>query len=642
VEELAPDRDVSRSPVFQVAFTLRRGIAGKSELRGLELVPFELDPGTSKFDLIMGVEEASQSAAVSLNYARDLFGPETMRQMLRHYERLLEGIVADADQPVWALPMMGELDEKVLSGLNCANPISRSEKNIIEIFNAQAEYRPQDSAATFGEKQISLGELNRRANQVGHYLAHMGVAPESLVGIFMPHSQEIMVAILGVLKAGGAYLPLDVQNPKDRLRSMIEGSDIDMLLTLESLRKFLPQTNARVVCLDTEWEVIGQQSATSPRLQINPQSLACVIYAAVSEKHAKGLMIEHSGLMDLVMAGKPSDPDQNGHAQENTYQEIWSRLTSSSFLVSNSAFLTSLAEGERARFKPDSNAQIYILDPHLQLVALGVPGELWIGGPAVGRGYLGRPSLTAEKFLPNPFTSEMGARMRGSGERARYRQDGTIELLGRLDDQVEIEGFRVELGEIEAALTDYESVQKVAVVVRPDGELVAYVVVCSGKRLRQNELRNYLDDKLPPYMVPSTFITLQELPQNAKGAVDRAALSVLGQEQLTREFVLPRTELEQTIATAWQTALGVDQVGVHDNFFDLGGHSLLMIQIHQKLRTELAVEIELLHLFQFPTIDSLVRFLQTGYNFDGKSRETRDRAGKQKSAVQKFRRMQTQ
>jgi aryl carrier-like protein len=171
--------------------------------------------------------------------------------------------------------------------------------------------------------------------------------------------------------------------------------------------------------------------------------------------------------------------------------------------------------------------------------------------------------------------------------------------------------------------------------------LVAYVVVRSGKRLGQNELHNYLDEKLPPYMIPSAFITLQELPRNAKGEVNRAALSVLGQEQLTREFVLPRTELEQTIATAWQAVLGVDQVGVHDNFFDLGGHSLLMIQLHQKLRASLAVDIELLHLFQFPTIDSLVRFLQAGYNFDVKSRETQDRAGKQKSAVQKFRRIQT-
>src|SRR6185437_8094075 len=258
VEDLAPNRDVSRSPVFQVAFTLLRRAAGKSELKGLELVPFKLDPGTSKFDLILGVEEAGQSAAVNLNYAKDLFEVETMQQMLQHYERLLEGIVADADQPIWALPMMSELDEKILASWSSANPVSHTESNIIEVFNAQAEYRPQESAATFGATQLSYSELNRRANQVGNYLAGMGVAPESVVGIFLPQSQEMMVAILGALKAGGAYLSLDVQNPKDRLRSIIESSGIEVLLTLESLRKHLPQTNVRVICLDAEREMLDQ------------------------------------------------------------------------------------------------------------------------------------------------------------------------------------------------------------------------------------------------------------------------------------------------------------------------------------------------------------------------------------------------
>jgi acyl carrier protein len=316
-------------------------------------------------------------------------------------------------------------------------------------------------------------------------------------------------------------------------------------------------------------------------------------------------------------------------------------LTSSSFLVGTSAFFTPVAEGQRARFKPSGNTEIYILDPHLQPVAIGVPGELWIAGPAAGRAYLGWPSLTAEKFRPNPFKSEMGARMCGSGERARYREDGTIEFLGRFDDRAEVQGLQVELGEIETALTNYENVREAVVVVRPNGDLVAYIVVCDGKRLGQNEVRSHLDSRLPAYMIPGAFITLQELPRNARGEVDRAALSVLVQEQLTKEFVLPRTELEQTIASAWQAILGIDQVGVHDNFFDLGGHSLLMIRLHQKLRAELPAEIELLHLFQFPTVDSLVRFLHTGYNFDGKSRETRERAGRQKGAVQKLKRMHT-
>ncbi|HWS16943.1 MAG TPA: AMP-binding protein, partial [Candidatus Elarobacter sp.] len=441
-----------------------------------------------------------------------------------------------------------------------------------------------------------------------------------------------------------AWLPLDALNPKDRLRSIIDSSEVAVLLTVGSLRKRLPQTDTRVVCLDSEWEMIGRHSATNPDVQVNPRNLACVIYTGAQKGHAKGLMLEHRALMNLLSACDAADTaNQNGHAkiQNNSCLEIWPCLASSSFLVSASAILEPVAEEQRTRFSPRGNAAIYLLDPHLQRVAMGVPGELWIGGPTTGRGYLGQPSLTAEKFLPNPFTSEMGGHMRGSGERARYREDGTIELMGRLDDRVEIEGFPVELGEIEATLVNYESVRDAVVVVRPNGELVAYIVVRDGKRLGQNEVRSYLNEKLPLYMIPETFIAVQELPKNPRGEVDRAGLSILGQEQLTREFVLPRTELEKTIAVAWQAALGIDQVGVYDNFFDLGAHSLLMIQVHQKLRAELSVDIELLNLFQFPTIDSLVRFLQAGYNFDGKSRETRDRAGRQKSAIQKLKRTHT-
>jgi non-ribosomal peptide synthetase component F/aryl carrier-like protein len=642
VEELAPDRDLSRSPLFQVAFILRRAFEGESEFGGLELVPFELDPGTSKFDLIVSVEERKQSAIIALNYTTDLFEAETIRGMLEQYERLLEGIVADVDQPIWSLPMMRKSEEEALSAWNFAGRVAHAGQNIVEIFDAQAENRPEEPAAVFGETRLSWAELGRRASQLAQYLVHQGVAPESQVGIFMHESPEMMVAILGVLKAGGAYVLLDVLDPKDRLRSIVDRSGIAVLLAMENLRRRLPQTHAQVVCLDSEQEAIGRQSATNPSVQINPQGLACVIYTAASEKHFKGWMVEHSGLLCLVATpGIADSTHQNGHAPGNRLPEICSRLTSSSFLAGTSAFLTSVAEGERTKFRSSGNAEIYLLDPHLRRVAIGIPGELWISGPAAGRGYLGRPSLTAEKFLPNPFTSGMGARMRRSGVKARYRRDGTIEFLGRLDDQVEIGGFQMELGEIEAALTNHEIVREAVAVVRPNGELVAYVVLDDGKRMGQNDLGDYLYERLPSYMIPGAFITLQELPRTAGGEVDRAALAVLGQEQLNKETVLPRTELERTIAAAWQSVLAVDQVGVHDNFFDLGGHSLLMIQLHQKLRRELPVEIELLHLFQFPTIDSLGRFLHTGYNFDEKSRETQDRAGKQKSAHQKFKRIHT-
>lgn len=638
VEELAPSRDMSRNPVFQVVFTLRKAPAKKFEFAGLSLEDFETDLNTSKFDLIMAVEEREHEAEVVINYVADLFEAETIRRMLEHYEHLLEAIVANPDQPVWALSMMGELEQQILSGWQQSMPVSHGKKNIVEIFEAQAECWPKAAAATFGQTQLTWAELNSAANQVGHYLSNTGVAPESRVGIFMPDSPEMVTAILGVLKAGGTYVPLDIQNPKDRLRAIINSAGCTVVLTLQAFRTYLPETSAHVLCLDSESELIGRESKANPRRRTNPENLACLIYISASEENTKAWMIERTGLADLVLRGESAAPAaQNGHVRAIRSPEIWPRLISSSSLATSDAFLASLPETLGTMARLASTAEIYILDLHLQRVAIDVPGEIWIRGAAVGRGYWEQPSLTAENFLPDPFSSEAGARMFATGHRARYKQDGTIELLGRLDDRAELEGRLVELGEIEAALANYEGLRQAAAVVRTSGELVVYVVAIDGKKLAQNELRSYLDNKLPPFMVPNIFIALRQLPQNARGGVDRAALSALGPERLAREFVPPRTELEQTIAATWQAVLGLENVGVHDNFFDLGGHSLLAIQLHQKLLAALGLEIELLHLFQFPTIDSLVRFLHAGYNFDGKSRDTRERAGRQKSAVQKLR-----
>jgi acyl carrier protein len=408
------------------------------------------------------------------------------------------------------------------------------------------------------------------------------------------------------------------------------------------LHKYLPETSAHVLSLDSESELIGRQSKANLRARTYPENLACLICISALEENSQTWMVDHAGLAALVLGHEGAAPaTQNGHARANLSLEIWPRLMSSSFLTTSDAVLTSLPETQATPARATATADIYILDPHLQRAPIDMPGEIWVRGATAGRGYLEQPSLTAENFLPDPFSLESGARMFATGNRARYRQDGTIELLGRLDDQAELEGRLVELGEIEAALANYEGLQQAAAVVRPPGELVVYVVANDGKKLAQNELRSYLESKLPPFMVPNAFIALRQLPRNARGGVDRTALSVLGPEKLAREFVSPRTELEQTIAAAWQAVLGIDKVGVHDSFFDLGGHSLLAIQLHQKLRAALGLEIELLHLFQFPTIDSLVRFLHAGYNFDGKSRDTRERAGKQKTAIQNLRRMHT-
>ncbi len=644
VEQLAPSRDMGRSPVFQVVFTLRKASEKKVEFAGLSLEDFETDLNTSKFDLIMAIEEREHEAEVVINYVADLFEAGTIRRMLEHYQHLLEAIVADSNQSVWALSMMGKLEQQILFGWQRPMPVSRGEKNLVEICEAQAEFRHEATAATFGQTQLSWLELNNAANQIGHYLSAMGVVPESIVGIFMPDSPEMATAILGVLKAGGAYAPLDIQNPKDRLRTIINSAGFTILLTLQRLRKYLPETSARMFCLDSELELIKRQSKTNPSVRINPETLACLIYISASENDTKAWMIQHAGLADLILRGqvlRGQSASENGHARENLSPEIWPRLISSSFLATSHAFLTEPPEIQGGMARSVAAADIYILDSHARRAAIDLPGEIWIRGTVAGRGYWERPSLTAENFLPDPFSSETGARILATGNRARYRQDGTIELLGRVDDRAEIEGRLVELGEIEAALANYDGLRQAAAVVRPSGGLVVYVVASEEKKLAQNELRAYLDSQLPLFMIPNAFIALRQLPRNARGCVDRAALAVLGPEQLAREFVPPRTELEQTIAAVWMEVLDIEKLGIHDNFFDLGGHSLLAIQLHQKLRMALALEIDLLHLFQFPTIDSLVRFLHAGYDFDGKARDTRERAGRQKSAVQKLRKMHT-
>jgi non-ribosomal peptide synthetase component F len=641
VEELAPNRDASGIPMLQAMFTLR-GLRDNVELSGLELDAFDVDLNTSKFDLDMVVDETRHGTAVGFNYSTDLFDAETIQRMLEHYECLLVGIVANTGQSIWVLPMMGELDEKILSGWNHTSQAYSSQKNILEILDSQAERQPRAPAAIFGRTRLTIAGLSSKASQIGHHLVQMGVKPETLVGIFMTESAEMVTAILGVLKAGAAYVLLDVLNPRDRLRCIIDGSGIAMLLTLEGLRKRLPQTNAPVMCLDSEWELVARQSATSPQVQIHPENLACVIYTSALEGHTKGLMIQHNELINLVCASESSDrASQHGRVAESSRAEIWSRLRRSGYLMATSAFVTLAANEQRTLARPGGNVEIYILDPHLQRVPIGVPGEIWMAAPGIGRGYVGWPLLTAEKFLPNPYASQTGTRMWGSGQRARYTRDGTIELLGELDDRIEIGGCPVELGEIESTLANHESVRQAVVVVRANSELVAYVVACAGEKLSQSELTGYLDTKLPLYMIPTAFISLQALPCNSKGEVDRAALAALGEDQLTKEFLLPRTELEQMIADAWKAVLSLDQVGIHDNFFERGGNSLLLIQLHQKLRALLPFDIELLHLFQFPSIYSLARFIQTGYNFDGKFRDTRERAGRQKSAVQKLRRGHT-
>ena len=639
-------------------------------------------------------------------------------------------------------------------------------------FEAHAARTPGAIALTFEGRAVTYGELNARANALAHRLQDLGVGPGVLVGMFVERSVEMVVGLLGVLKAGGAYLPMDPVYPRERLGWMLEDSAAPVLLTQAALRDRLPEHAAHVICLDESGapadpgvRVAGVRTRTpgpgdtEPTLGseygpqppdvclddffpplpggegtgssnsdsgVTPADLAYVIYTSGSTGKPKGVPVTHANVGRLLDATDPwfhfgpADVWTLFHsfAFDFSVWEIWGalacggRLVIVPYLVSRSpeAFHALLVDeqvtvlnqtpsafrqliradeaagtgpgdlalrfvifggealelqglrpwfdrhGDRkprlmnmygitettvhvtyrpvsaadlANFpgsspigRPIPDLKLYVLDKHLQPVPAGVAGEIHVGGAGVARGYLNRPALTAERFIPDPFGGEPGARLYKSGDLARRRPDGELEYLGRADDQVKIRGHRVELGEIEAALGRHPSVREAAVVVREitpgDPRLVAYVV---GRDLPIADLRERLKGELPPYMVPSAIVALDALPLTANGKVDRRALPAPegDRPESERTYVAPRTPTEIAVAATWAEVLGVARVGVHDDFFDLGGHSLLALQVVARLRDAGAEGVTLRELFEAPTVAGLAALVDAARS-GGRSR----------------------
>jgi amino acid adenylation domain-containing protein len=610
------------------------------------------------------------------------------------------------------------------------------------LFEAQAEASPEAVALVFEGEPLSYGELNVRANKLAHFLRELGTGPEVSVAVCLERSVWAVVAILGILKAGAACVPLDAQYPRERAAFMLEDSETVVLLTQRGLLEHLPPHKARVVCLDAEWETIAKEPCENPAHEVDAENAALVIYTSGSTGQSKGVTLNHRGLTNRILWGQDSyglSADDRvlqyfSYSFDFAVWEIFSALAAGARLVlarpggqQDAAYLVRLIdeqkvtvmgcvpsmldllldepgiersvslrkvfcggealavelqerflertdaelqntygpteasidvtywvcrrEGERTSVPiglPVANTQIYLLDRHLQPVPVGVPGELHIGGLSRARGYLRQPALTAEKFIPNPFSHAPGVRLYKTGDLARYRADGAIEFLGRLDDQVKVRGFRIEPGEIEAALSRHALVREAVVVARDravDGKrLVAYVVAeTAGTSLNgelQNELRRFLKERLPEYMIPSAFVRLEALPLMANGKLDRRALPEPAETQASLEamYVAPQTEMERIIAGIWQELFAMEQISVDNNFFELGGHSLIMVRVHSRLREALRREIPLIDLFRYPTISSLAKFLGGEQEEDATSaQQITERAGRQRAAASRQR-----
>ena len=757
VEELRPQRDPGHNPIFQVMFSLIPAntfpdyAQSDGESAAEEGEEAEIKVGTAKFDLSLDFCECNDGGLfAAIEYSTDLFHHDTIRRLLRHLKVLLMGIAADPTRSLSETPLLTEAERRqcLVEWNSTAREVPK-DLAIHQLFEAQAKRTPDAVAVVSAAGNVTYRELNSRANKVARYLRRLDVGPESLVGICMKRSIGTIVALLGILKAGAGYLPLDPAYPKERLSFMLDGVGAKVLVTEQALLGLLPDREPQIVCLDRDWQQIDREDETNPDRETSPESIAYVIYTSGSTGTPKGVMVPHSSLVNFIQAATDVyefsstdrvlqfasicfdtaaeeiypcltlggtlvlNPTEASYSVETLMEKcrefgvtvldlptaVWHELTwviargttslpsclrlvviggeralperlsmwrrsvtgnvrlmngygpTETTVVATVADLSRGAETDEPASevrigRPIGNVQAYILDQRQQPVPVGVTGELYLGGDGLARGYVGAPELTAERFLPDEFGKIAGARVYRTGDIVRYLASGEIEFLGRRDGQVKVRGFRVELGEVEAALRAEEGVRDAVVVANADQAgnqgLAAYVVAANGNgdRLSVGDLRELLKRRLPDYMVPGAFVLLDELPLNTNGKVDRKALpnpKATYDDTVTGDDA-PRTEVERAIAAVWREVLGVETLGIHSNFFDLGGHSLVLVRVNSKLRELFRREIPIIDMFKYPTISSLAASLNLQAtdqpnNDQNSQQQVYNRAAKQREAM---------
>ncbi len=742
VNELRPDRSLSRNPLFQVMFVLQNAPMAPTNLPQLRLQPIEVDTGTSKFDLTLSMMETPDGLRAAMEYNADLFEPGTIARMLGCFQTLLESIVANPDESIMRVALLKPAQRhQLLSEWNQTSSEYPRTQTITQLFEEQVARAPHSTALVCDAKRMTYLQLDAQANQLARWLRRAGVGPGTLVGLCAERSIEVIVALLGIMKAGATYVSLDPTYPPERLTFMLRDIAAPVLLTQQRLRSRVeafvaeagrapagtetrPQTDvplsaprrATILSLDSEWARIAGESDEPLRCEISPEDIAYVSYTSGSTGLPKGVCVPHRGVVRLVKntdyarfgpdevflqfapiafdastleiwgallnggklvlypPGPSSLADMGEFIERNGITTLWltaglfhqmieeqvDRLRNVRQLLAGGDVLspthvaraleqlprTQLINGygptENTTFtcchritaaplpgrsvpigRPIANTQVYVLDRTLQPVPIGVPGELYTAGDGLARGYLNRPELTPEKFVLNPFAAPAEAngaaatpRMYRTGDRVRWLPDGSIEFIGRIDRQVKIRGFRVEPAEVEGVLELHPDVKECAVVVREDsaGEkrLVAYIVAKKQPAPTTDVWRVFLAEKLPDYLVPAAFFTLDALPLTTNGKLDLAALPVVdgARPELEGQYVAPRDDVERRLVDIWEQVLNVRPVGVHDQFFALGGHSLMAVRMVAHVDKVFGKKLPVAAIFQHRTVEQLARLLR--------------------------------
>jgi amino acid adenylation domain-containing protein len=695
----------SYHPLFQVLFSLADN---RNPISPISAIPL---------DLAFKLTQTDSGISGNVEYCPDLFAPATIERMTLHFQTLLTGIIAHPNRSIDKLPLVTAAEREQLLFTWNQTQSDYPDCCIHNLFEAQVERTPDKIALIFADKQLTYRQLNDRSNQVAHYLHERGVGVDTRVGLYVSRSLDLMVGLLGILKAGATYVPIDPHHPLDRIEYILENAQIAILVTPEPIQTQLPTQSAiDLICLETDWAKIVTKSTATPTIASDPFRVAYSIYTSGSTGKPKGVEALHRGVVNFIMAMQQQpgmvetdillsgttfsfdmavleiflpisvgatlvllsrEDAMDGHqlvaaidrwgvtmmqATPGTWRllletdwagtavgkpplkiltgaepislELVTKLRSTGASVWNLYGPTEATvwstvyqvQGDESRVpigKPIANTDVYILDRHLQPVPIGITGELYIGGAGLARGYWQKPELTAEKFIPHPFSTDPTARIYQTGDLARYLPDGEIECLGRIDFQVKLRGFRIELGEIETLLCRYPGIGQAVAIVREDKtadrRLVAYLILDPATAINPDtlsiasQLREFLASKLPSYMVPSAFVFLERFPLTPNGKINRTGLPVpLYIRQVTSTFVASQDELEQELTQMWVQVLGIEQIGITDNFFELGGHSLLAVRLITEIERRWQQKLPLATFLGAPTIAQFAQVIRQG------------------------------
>ncbi|MEU8652144.1 amino acid adenylation domain-containing protein, partial [Streptomyces sp. NPDC048737] len=712
VEELAPERDLSRTPLFQAMLTPQNLAAEVWSFPGLEAEAVDTGTDAAQFDLTLVLQESGETLRGLLSYSTDLFDRATAERMAGHFQNLLARAVETPTARLSELELLGEADRHQLLVEWNDTAHEMPAESVPALFERQVAQTPNASALIHDDSEWTYRELNERVNRIAHLLIERGVGPGDVVALALPKSADLIAALLAAAKTGAAYLPIDTGYPAERIRYMIEDAEPACVLTDTTVRYVLPDGPPSIALDAPEWAAtLAACSADNPtadqlRGPVTQDIPFYVMYTSGSTGRPKGVVMPGRGLINLTSWLRKATPGEpNGRiAQFATISfdiapyEILSALLYGKCLVvapesiridpvalvkwmecyeihelnapnlvleefyraadASRAVLPELrviAQGGDTHVLGDSarafharhpwcvlhngygptethgvtdhmlptdvglwpgiapigvpvgNTRLYVLDRHRRLVPPGVPGELYASGVGVAHGYLNRPELTNQRFLPDPYGPE-GARMYRTGDLVRWLPDGTLEFLGRIDKQVKVRGIRIELGEIESVLMEHPDMASCVVVDREDGRggkrLAAYCVPLVGRQPETAALREWCGRRLPEYMVPSAFTLLDRLPLTTNKKVDHKALPAPERDlaETAARYTEPHTPVEEIVAEVWADVLGVSRVGIHDNFFELGGHSLLAMRVVNGLAGRLKADVPVRELFAHPTV----------------------------------------